>query len=115
MRLCEIAKKQLLKARHSSGKSVVLSRFVTSVTHFLQSTLALFFYLSIVSKCAWAKERKAVSEARHSSGKSVVFPCFGDIGRTICTIDVRIIVKHEIEAAKALFFSCFETFEVIST
>ena len=109
MRLDKTAKKRFLKARHSSDKSVVLSRFVTSVTHFLQSTLALFFYLSIVSKCARAKKRKAVSEARHSSGKSVVFSCFGDIGRTICTIDVRIILKHEIEVAKAFFFSCFET------
>ena len=104
MCLNKTAKRRFLKARHRSGKSVVLSRFVTSVAHFLQSTLALFFYLSVVSKCPWAKKRKTVSEARHSSRKSVVFSCFGDIGRTNCTIDVRIILKARNRSGESVFF-----------
>ena len=109
MRLGKTAKKRFLKARHSSGKSVVLSYFVTLVAHFLQSTVGLFFYRSVVSKCVWAKNRKIVSEARHSSRKSVVFSCFGDIGRTICTIDVRIILKARNNSGKSVVFLCFET------
>ena len=110
MRLDKTAKRRFLKARHSSGKSVVLSRFVTSVAHhFLQSTVALFFFLSVVSKCAWAKKRKTVYEACHSSGKSGVFSFFEDIGRTICTIDVRIILKARNNSGKSVVFLCFET------
>ena len=54
-------------------------------------------------------KEKQFLKARHSSGKSVVFSCFGDIGRTICTIDVRIILKARNNSGKSVVFLCFET------
>ena len=101
-------KKQFLKTLPDNCKSFVLSCFVGigCTAHFLQLTLVFFLDLSIVSKCGWAQKLKSVSEARHSSGKSVVFSCFGNIGRTICTIDVRIIMKTRNNSGQSVDFFC---------
>ena len=38
------------------------------------------------------KSKKQFLKVRHSNGKSSVFSYFEDIGRTVCTIDARIIL-----------------------
>ena len=94
MRLGKVTKKQFLKTRYSSGKSVASSYFESSDAQFLQSTLTVFFYFSVVSKLMPLGKvvKKQFLNADHSSSKSVVFTRFGSIWRTISTINARIIL-----------------------
>ena len=58
MRLGEMTQKQFLEPSYNSEKSVAISEFVKIQSNFVESIALLLFFLSVVSKCAWAKWRK---------------------------------------------------------